>query len=528
MNFLRDLKIKHKLMMLVGVLGFVALLLGVLGIRDASAFYENGKNLYEREMLGAQYSEQVTIEVLHMARAEKNYLLATNGEERGKRRADYDHSYTVLKEHLADAKPLFWTERGKKVMADLEKGLEEWQVSSRRVLSLADAGSIKEAIALSSGETRGKVNQLESITFEATKIKRENAERLNTENRAQFQRDRSIMIILLVVGLISGSLMGIFITRMITKSLSQGVEMARQMAQGNLSTTLVAESKDEIGELITALAGMKNNLKETIQKVVDSASTVASGATQLSASSEEMSTTTDEIARGGETIHSSTENVAAAVTEMSASIQQVAAHVQTSVKHSENAVKATEEGSKGGERMMASMGLIRERTVAIAKAVQVIQDIARQTNLLSLNAAIEAAKAGDQGKGFAVVAEEVRKLAEHSRQAAIEIQTLLTESREAVDEGHRAVEGTQALLMGIQDAIGAMSGMLLEIGAATEEQARTSSDVAKRVDEVTRELGQNAAATQEMSATTQEIAQTAGSLARVAEDLSRLMTQFRL
>jgi methyl-accepting chemotaxis protein len=178
--------------------------------------------------------------------------------------------------------------------------------------------------------------------------------------------------------------------------------------------------------------------------------------------------------------------------------------------------------------MAEGMGRIQDSTANIGRAIQVIQEIARQTNLLSLNAAIEAAKAGALGKGFAVVAEEVRKLAERSRQAAIEIEGLLVESRESVEGGRTAVQHNAELLTAIRQAIAAMSGMVLEIGSATDEQSHTSEDVAKRVEEVSREIGQNAAATHQMSATVQEIARTANSLAMVSEELSAAMKLFKV
>jgi len=170
---------------------------------------------------------------------------------------------------------------------------------------------------------------------------------------------------------------------------------------------------------------------------------------------------------------------------------------------------------------------VEEATAKVVQAVRVIQEIARQTNLLSLNAAIEAAKAGQMGKGFAVVAEEVRKLAERSGSAAKEIATLIEASDTAVAEGRGTVTQTVEVLGGIRDHIGQVTSMALEIGAALEEQARTSNEVAQQVEEGARRASENASASTQLSATVQSLAETSDRLAATADGLQALTAQFR-
>ncbi|HEX7552345.1 MAG TPA: methyl-accepting chemotaxis protein, partial [Geothrix sp.] len=174
------------------------------------------------------------------------------------------------------------------------------------------------------------------------------------------------------------------------------------------------------------------------------------------------------------------------------------------------------------------MGKIRSATENIAKAITMIQEIARQTNLLSLNAAIEAAKAGAQGKGFSVVAEEVRKLAERSRGSAMEIDRLIHESNEAVESGRSSVEVTQGLLVQIQEAINTTGVMVKEIGSATEEQSHTTSEVARRVEVTAGEVSQSTAAIHQLAATVQEVSRTASDLARIAEGLRQSVAFFQV
>ena len=255
---------------------------------------------------------------------------------------------------------------------------------------------------------------------------------------------------------------------------------------------------------------------------------VASGATELSASAEQMSTTTHEIAKSGEMLHGATDSVASAIVQFLASVEQVAGNVKISADFTDEAVRATEEGATGSKDAGERMGRIRKATAKIASAVNVIREIAQQTNLLSLNAAIEAAKAGEQGKGFSVVAEEVRKLAERSRQATVEIEKLILETHEAVEGGFASVQTTTALMDRIQGMITKVAARVREIGMATREQSSTASEIAKRMEESAGEVGQNATATQELSATVQEISRTAADLARVSETMAVAVARFRI
>jgi methyl-accepting chemotaxis protein len=185
------------------------------------------------------------------------------------------------------------------------------------------------------------------------------------------------------------------------------------------------------------------------------------------------------------------------------------------------------DGDQSGASAIQAMGRVAETTARVVAAVRVIQDIARQTNLLALNAAIEAAKAGAAGRGFAVVADEVRKLAERCAGAATEIADLILASEQTMADGQGTVQATVADLARITELIGQLTRMAMDIGAAAEQQARASADVARQVDLGAASAAGNAAAGARLSTAVAANDQASAQLIRTAGSLVDLVERFQ-
>jgi methyl-accepting chemotaxis protein len=323
-------------------------------------------------------------------------------------------------------------------------------------------------------------------------------------------------------------LLSAIVLRMVKRMVRPLDELVRDLQTSDLSRQIKVEAEDEIGEAAKAFNEYNAGLREKILEMSGYATRVASGSNELSASAEEMSNAVEDIAKVSEGLKTSGEEVSSAMRNLSENADLVARHTQDSQRETAHAVSDTARSSEAGKGTVQGMDEIREATGQIVQAVKVIQDLARQTNLLSLNAAIEAAKAGAQGKGFAVVAEEVRKLAERSRGAAKEIEELILHTQEAVAGGVTSVQVTMESLEAIRRRIEGLSERITQIGTFADVQAETSQRVTERMAETSQHLAQNATATTELAATVKEIAHTSEDLAQVADGLRNLVSTFKL
>jgi methyl-accepting chemotaxis protein len=308
------------------------------------------------------------------------------------------------------------------------------------------------------------------------------------------------MAIGMAFGFILAVALGILLTIAITRPVMQGVDFAKRMAEGDFTTQLDINQKDEIGILAAALNDMVLRLRQVVADVRGATDNVASGSEELSASSESLS-------------QGATEQ-AAAIEETSSSMEQMSSNIKQNADNAQQTQKIAVQAAKDAQEGGMAVGKAVEAMKHIAEKISIVEEIARQTNLLALNAAIEAARAGEHGKGFAVVAAEVRKLAERSGIAAGEIKEL-SSSTVAVSE--KAGEMLLKLVPDIQRT----ADLVQEIAAATNEQNSGADQINKAIQQLDQVIQQNASASEEMASTSEE-------LSSQAQQLQQTMGFFRV
>lgn len=334
----------------------------------------------------------------------------------------------------------------------------------------------------------------------------------STVSDAQYQLAWGSMAITLFSGIAIWIM--VVVTHTTNTSVQRALDLARGVAAGDLNQTIVADSRDEMGHLLSALAKMQASLSRVVLVVRRNAEGVATASAEIAQGNHDMSARTESQA-------SALEETAASMEELSSTVRQNADGARQANQLAQSASAVAVQGGEVVSQVVDTMKGINESSHKISEIIQVIDGIAFQTNILALNAAVEAARAGEQGRGFAVVASEVRSLAGRSAEAAKEIKSLINASVERVEHGTALVDHAGTTMTEVVDSIRRVTDIMGEISSASTEQALGVAQVGeavKQMDEVTQ---QNAALVEEMAAA-------ASSLKNQADDLLDAVGVFKL
>ena len=414
--------------------------------------------------------------------------------------------------------------------------------SSERIMSLLDGNQVDEA--------RTQLNTTNNEIFrqarELIRVMIESNNRQIKEGAVAADELRNSALTWMISGIVLAFIIaltvGVLITRLITRPIAQAVQSAQRIAKGDLTQAITTERTDEAGQLLVALSDMQGGLKSTLVEI-------AKASDQLASAAEELSAVTDESSRGLTRQNDEIQQAATAVNQMTAAVDEVASNAVSTSEASRQATTEAEDGRQQVEQAVSGMSSmvveINDSTQSVAdlagqvreigKVIDVIRGIADQTNLLALNAAIEAARAGEQGRGFAVVADEVRALAHRTQTSTVDIEKMIGEVQTGADGAVAAMNksltwanNTQTLAQNAGEALQRITASVakinernLVIASASEEQAQVAREVDRNLLNIQDLSTQTAAGAHQTSASSQD-------LSRLATSFNVLVSKFQL
>ncbi|WP_051348620.1 methyl-accepting chemotaxis protein [Peribacillus kribbensis] len=539
-----------------------------------------GLGIYEMKKINDAYSSLLKNEVRNMdlIRDLKSALYKQSGDIRGylltgdeSHLTDYQNSSNNLEKGIILLQSQTNDPELKKKVKNLQVISRDYQLVAEKEIKAKKEGNVTVYLTLVKTSAAAVTQNFteaadELVSFQINKVEEVSKKASSLTRQVQVIEGAALLISILFALLLSA-----IINSKITKPIVAASFKLKKVAEGDLTVNpLKVKSRDEIGIMATALNDMIQNLKSIVDGVNMSASQLAASSEELAASSEESTAAAEQIAQnthrashGMEVQSQQFETVSSSVNEMIAGLKQISHNSSEMLSAAEKASEVTEKGTNSIEGVVERMvsinttvsqaaGTVQSlnvRSEEISNIVGLITGIADQTNLLALNAAIEAARAGEQGRGFAVVADEVRKLAVESKKSADQITSLIAlvqeeikETVKAMDEGNELInqgladtsEANAAFVM-ISESIGSVAVKVKEVSESVIDLSEAGVQIEEAVMEVkeinetsTAAALESSAATEQQLATMEEVTSSAEALSKMAEDLQTSISHFKL
>ncbi|MGF0239243.1 methyl-accepting chemotaxis protein [Rhodococcus sp. IEGM1300] len=536
----RNMRIGLRASLSFAILAGLLVVVGLFGLGQMATLRESATVIEEAWMPSIESIHDSAANIAAIRLESLRLFTTSQTAGRDKSKGIISAQKQELLERLQNHKALLSSDQERTQLDSLNAAAAKYMAILEQIITQIDAGQNEQAAQRLSNELAPQGTVLDKILEQMISTNQQGADAAADFAASLYQRAQWIVAAIILLALTATLLLAWLLTRSITTPINQALQVARQIAAGDLSGQIVSSGKDEAGQLLDALADMQASLRTTIRGISDSAK-------QLACAAEEMSSVMEESTRGLQQQNDQIEMAATAVTEMSAAVDEVAANAVSSAEASQ----ASNEDSKHGhvqvsETITSIQGLVSEVLRAsgqaeglavqaqdISKVLEVIRGIAGQTNLLALNAAIEAARAGEAGRGFAVVADEVRSLAQRTQNSTEEIELMISNiqqgtsatvsalqsSAEQASQTLRRANSAGQALEKITASISQINERNLVIASAAEQQALVAREVDQNLVNIRDLSTQTAAGATQTSAASQE-------LSRLAVDLNGLVTRF--
>lgn len=538
-----DLGFRWKITLPIAALALLLVLMGVFGMRGIERVTDSSEVLATRHLPAIGLLLNADRDLYQAFVAERSLLDSDAGEHVQALKASHAEN---LKQAYDRVQKYAAMQPGAEALALVEQfngGFQQWSAVSQRVIEQVDLDP-QAASALSFGDSEVRFDAMRDAIDKLGELEGAAAEAEGAAAIAEGAATSSQQTAVLIIGLLGCALLILGLPLVVLRPMRRLLDRLKQIADGDgdLRARLEVHSADELGQLGNAFNRFLDKLQPLIAEVGRVTAEVETAARGMAA----MAETNDQLISSE---HAAVDQVTTAATEMSAAVHEVALNAQ----NASDAARAAETQSRQGASVVSStiqsirqlagevegasqtIGALAEETASIGAVLEVIRGIAEQTNLLALNAAIEAARAGEAGRGFAVVADEVRNLAQRTQSSTQEIERMIGAIQSATEQSVRdmqqssefatrsqtmAGEADQALGL-IAERVGQINEMNLVIASAAEEQAQVAREVDRNLVAIRDISEQSATGAQQTSVASDE-------LARLATQLNQLVGRFRL
>ncbi|MDU7363505.1 MULTISPECIES: methyl-accepting chemotaxis protein [Clostridium] len=571
MKFFINLKVKNKLISIFSVICILMLLIGATGLFSSWSINKNANNMYSTNL--------VSIKNLQSLKSNLNYdyiNIIKMISDKNKDKLDeeirlIDGIVSQNEELIKEYEDLDITEEEKSLFLDFKEDLFKYRELKLKVFDLLKSNKYDEAETINNSEIQKIIDSMFNKLIKAIEINENLAQNTNLKNINEFNKFSYIVLISTAITFCIIIFMAYILSKNIIDPLNKIKNLAYRLSSYDFSIPISITRKDEFGQTAIALNSAQENVNDLIKMIMENSE-------DISASSEELSATVEELLSKVEIIDEAVNNIAAGMEESSAASEEISASVQevdasinvlsaTAMDGSNNANKsksrASEVKNNSEKAIEETIKIYDEKQNKMKKAIEdgkivetikvmadTIGSIAEQTNLLALNAAIEAARAGEQGKGFAVVADEVRKLAEESKESAFTIQETIKNVQAAFKSSN---ETGNEILEFINKDVNAQFQAYKETGNQyyndSDLVSKMSDEIAAMSEEITATIGQVSEAVQNMAESSQkssedsviikesmdettraieQVALTAQSQAELAQNLNEMVLKFKI
>ncbi|GLO59171.1 methyl-accepting chemotaxis protein [Pseudomonas putida] len=538
---LRNMNIAPRALLGFALIGLLMLGLGIFSLMQMGNIRQAGVAIESISVPSIKTLDELTALNLRMRTLSYRLLLNRDPETQRDTLNLLDQRNTQIDQARRAYEPMIGARDEQAAYDQYSQLLNQYRQLEARMRSLSQAGRTDELRDLLNRDLLANSEQINKVMDTLVRINTDQTRATNETAASQYASAFALVIGLLIAATVLTLLCAFLLTRSIVKPIEEALKCAEQVADGDLTHVIRAEGTDEAARLLRAMGRMQEKLRDTLQLI-------AGSATQLASAAEELNSVTDESARGLQQQNNEIEQAATAVTEMTSAVEEVA---RNAVSTSEASGEASRSAGDGRDLVLETVGAIErmsgdvqatatlithlaEQSRDIGKVLDVIRGLADQTNLLALNAAIEAARAGEAGRGFAVVADEVRALAHRTQQSTSEIERMIGSiqggTEEAVESMRTSTEraastlniarGAGMALDTIAGAVAQINERNLVIASAAEEQAQVAREVDRNLVNINDLSVQSATGAHQTSAASAE-------LSRLAVDLNGLVARFR-